>query len=166
MFPARPGASVDALVTFEDVLAGWIDAEARGDAAALDSLLDDDFRGDGPHGFVLTKHQWLDRHQTGDLANDTFAWEDTSVRIYDDTAVVMGVQTQTARYRGLEYSGRFLGTLVAVRRDGRWSIVNVQLSQVEDPSSRPGGSATRTTSESARWGMSCAGDRRDRRRWR
>jgi hypothetical protein len=142
MFRALDGARVGGLETFDDVLTGWIDAEARGDAAVLDALLDDDFRGDGPRGFVLTKQQWLDRYRTGDLVNDAFAWEDTSVRVHDDTAVAMGIQTQTANYRGLDRSGRFLGTLVAIRREGRWSIVNVQLSPATDPPGTRGISAT------------------------
>ncbi|HKA85191.1 MAG TPA: nuclear transport factor 2 family protein [Acidimicrobiales bacterium] len=142
MFPAADGATVGRLDTFDDVLAGWIDAEARGDATALDALLDDDFRGDGPRGYVLTKQQWLDRYRRGDLANDAFAWEDTRVRVHDDAAVAMGIQAQTARYRGLDCSGRFLGTLVAARRDGRWLIVNVQLSPPTDPPGAQGISAT------------------------
>jgi hypothetical protein len=142
MFRAHDGASVGGLETFDDVLSRWIDAEARGDAAVLDALLDDDFRGDGPRGFVLTKQEWLDRYRSGDLANDAFAWEDTRVRVHDDAAVAMGIQTQTARYQGMDCSGRFLGTLVAIRRDGRWSIVNVQLSPATDPPETRGISAT------------------------
>jgi len=142
MFPARDGASVGGLETFDDVLSGWIEAEARGDAAVLDDLLDDDFRGDGPRGFVLTKQAWLDRYRTGDLANDAFAWQETRVRVRDDAAVAMGIQTQTACYQGVDCSGRFLGTLVAIRRDGRWSIVNVQLSPATDPPGTQGISAT------------------------
>jgi Domain of unknown function (DUF4440) len=142
MFRGADGASVGHLETFDDVLAGWIDAEARGDATVLDALLDDDFRGDGPRGFVLTKQQWLDRYRTGDLANDAFAWEDTRVRVHDDAAVAMGIQAQKARYQGLDCSGRFLGTLVATRRHGRWLIVNVQLSPATDPPGTQGISAT------------------------
>jgi hypothetical protein len=140
----RPGgaATLDGLDTFDDMLAGWIDAEARGDAAALDAFLDDDFRGDGPHGFVLTKQQWLDRYRSGDLVNEAFTWEDTRVRVHDAAAVAMGVQAQTARYRGLDCSGRLLGTLVAVRRGGRWAIVNVQLSHLADHHGSHGASAT------------------------
>jgi hypothetical protein len=130
MFWRGAGATVDSLDNFDDVLARWIGAEARGDAVALDALLDGDFRGDGPRGFVLSKQQWLDRYRSGDLVNEVFAWQETKVRVYDDTAVVMGVLVQAARYQGADCTGRFQGTLVAVRRDGRWSIVNVQLSQL------------------------------------
>jgi Domain of unknown function (DUF4440) len=142
MFDAHGDASVGGLVTFDDVLSGWIEAEARGDATLLDALLDDDFRGDGPRGFVLTKQEWLDRYRSGDLANDSFTWEGTRVKVHEDAAVAMGIQVQTARYRGLDCSGRFLGTLVAIRRGDRWSIVNVQLSPAQDPSGTRGVSAT------------------------
>jgi hypothetical protein len=54
----------------------------------------------------------------------------------------MGIQAQTARYQGIDWSGRFLGTLVATRRNGRWSIVNVQLSPATDPPGTRGISAT------------------------
>jgi hypothetical protein len=126
------GASVGDLDRFDDILARWIDAEARGDATSLDALLDADFRGDGPHGFVLTKHEWLDRYRQGDLVNSAFEWEDIHVRAHGGTIFVRGVQTQKAHYRGQDWSGRFLATLVAVRQDGRWSIVNLQLSELED----------------------------------
>jgi Domain of unknown function (DUF4440) len=142
MFPGQARASVGGLDTFEDLLGRWIGAEAQGDAATLDVLLDDEFRGDGPTGFVLTKREWLDRHRSGDLAHDAFGWEDTQVRIHDTAAVAMGIQAQTARYRGRDCGGRFLATLVAVRRVDRWAIVNLQLSPLDDASGPPDSSAT------------------------
>jgi ketosteroid isomerase-like protein len=127
-----PGASVDGLVTFDDIFARWLDAEARGDAAALDALLDVDFRGDGPHGFVLTKHEWLDRYRQGDLVNHAFGWHDVHLRVHGDTVVVRGIQAHRGRHRGEDRAGRFRATLVAVRRGDRWSIVNLQLSDLAE----------------------------------
>lgn len=124
----RVGRDGRGLETFDDILDRWVDAEARGDAAALDVLLDADFRGDGPHGFVLTKQEWLDRYRTGELVNGGFEWRDARVRTQGNAVVVTGVQRQQASYRGQDWSGWFRATLVAVRTDGRWSIVNLQLS--------------------------------------
>jgi hypothetical protein len=118
------------------VLARWVDAEAHGDTDALRALLHDDFQGDGPRGFVLTKQEWLGRYTDGELVNQAFVWHDVKVRAYDDSAVVMGVQVQKASYRGNDCSGRYQGTLVAVRRDGHWSIVNLQLGQMTPPEAR------------------------------
>lgn len=137
MFPRRPAATLDSLDTFDDVLARWIDAEARGDSAALQVLLHADFQGDGPRGFVLTKAEWLDRYRSGNLVNHAFTWHDVVVRVYDDSAVAMGVQAQTATYQGDDCTGCSQGTLVALRRDGLWSIVNVQLGSLPDHPTEP-----------------------------
>jgi hypothetical protein len=128
----RPsGATVDVLDNFDDMFARWIDAEARSDAGALDVLLDVDFRGDSPRGYVLTKQEWLDRYRQGDFLTRSFAWQDTHVRSHADTVVVRGIQTQTASDRGEPWAGRFRATLVALRRDGRWRVVNLQLSELD-----------------------------------
>lgn len=134
MFRTARNASVGSLQDFGDILARWIAAEGRGDTRALDTLLDPAFQGDGPDGYVLTKDQWLDRHRNGGLVHVRFTWHDAQVRAYEDTAVVMGVQSQTASYQGRDLSGDFLATLVAVRREDRWTIVNVQLTRRNGPS--------------------------------
>jgi hypothetical protein len=115
--------------TLRGLLRAWSDAEARGDATALDALLAVDFRGDGPEGFVLDKDGWLDRHRQGDLTVDSFMWIAHDVRVIGQADVAIGVQSQIARYRGRDCSGAFACTLVAVRRDGRWRIVNMQLGE-------------------------------------
>jgi hypothetical protein len=120
------GASVETMDTFDDLLRQWSDAEAVGDVAALDVLLDADFRGDGPLGSVLSKEQWLRRYLSGDLTTEVFEWKTTEVRVTNDIAVGFGIQSQIARYRGEDWSGEFVCALVAVRSHGRWTIVNVQ----------------------------------------
>jgi hypothetical protein len=143
MSPEAPGASVDGVDTFDELLARWIEAEARGDAGALDALLHVDFHGDSPRGSVLAKPEWLDRYRRGDLVHRAFAWEATRVRAHADTVFVRGIQVQEARYRGEDCSGRFLATLMAVHQDHRWTIVNLQLSRLDDA-----GAAGRATSAS------------------
>jgi hypothetical protein len=115
--------------TIEDLLRAWPAAEARGDVAALDPLLDADFRGDGLLGFVLDKAGWLDRYRRGELTTDAFVWQPAGVWRLNQTAVAAGSLVQTARYCGQDVSGSYRCTLVAVRRDGRWTIVNLQLSR-------------------------------------
>jgi len=133
MFPTTRDASVDGLRDFRDILARWIDAEGRGDARALERLLDAAFHGDGPDGYVLTKDQWLERYRSGGLVNVRFGWHDAEVRVYYGTAVVLGVQSQTSSCQGRDLSGDFRATLVAVRRADRWTIVNLQLTRLSAP---------------------------------
>jgi hypothetical protein len=129
MFRTLVAASVAVMKTFEELLAAWSRAEARADAEALGLLLAVDFRGDGPLGFVLDREQWLDRYRRGELQAEAFAWSPTEVRVLNQAAIAIGLLSQVARYRGLDCSGVFVCTLVAVRVADRWAIVNVQLGQ-------------------------------------
>jgi hypothetical protein len=113
--------------SLEELLRAWCDAEAGGDAAALAALLAGDFRGDGPLGFVLDKDQWLDRHRRGGMTVAALTWTVEDVRVLNDTAVATGTRSQAASHRGQDRGGAVACTLVAVRREGRWRIVNVQL---------------------------------------
>ena len=116
--------------TFDHVLARWVAAEASADAAALDALLGEDFRGDCPRGYVLTKDEWLDRYRKHGLTHTRFAWEGTRVRVHEGTVVAMGILDQVAAEADSDWTGRYRATLVAVRAGGRWSIVNLQLSRL------------------------------------
>jgi ketosteroid isomerase-like protein len=106
----------------------WADAERQADAAALDTLLADDFVGIGPYGYVLTRQQWLDRYRSGDLKNAAFALDDVSVHAYGDMAIAVGIQTQETFFRGQESFGRFRVTQVAVQQATGWRIASLQLS--------------------------------------
>ena len=135
----RLGASLASVSDFDDLLQRWRTAETRGDAAALEALLDPDFRGDGPGGTVLDKAQWLAAHRAGELRRAALTFHPTAVDVGAETAVATGATAQLARYRGADWSGAFLCTVVAVCRGGRWAIVNVQLSDRLDDDRPPRG---------------------------
>ena len=50
------------------------------------------------------------------------------MRDYGEAAACVGIQAQRTTYQGHDASGRFRGTLVTVRRDGRWVIAGLHLS--------------------------------------
>ena len=121
---------------FAVALASWIVAERDRDLKVLAGLLDDEFCGDGPAGLVLDKQQWLDQRTGRAVSLSARSARDLrSVRIGHDTAVALGVQSELG---GEDRRGAVqLCTVVGVRRDGLWRIVNVQLSAVGRPSRRP-----------------------------
>jgi ketosteroid isomerase-like protein len=112
----------------------WCDAERRGDAATLAPLLADDFVAVGPLGFLLTKDQWLGRYRSGDLANESFDWDEGQVRVYGDAAIVIGTQTSKSTYKGQPAGGRFRVTQVALRRGHGWILAGLQLSGTPETS--------------------------------
>ncbi len=105
----------------------WVDAELAGDAAAMDTLLTDDFIGVGPVGFVLNRAQWLGRHESGSVRNHEFSVTDLHIRVYNDTALVSATETQRTTARGFENNGSFRLGIVAVLQE-TWKIAHIQFS--------------------------------------
>ncbi len=115
----------------------WVAAELSGDVGALSALLADDFVLVGPLGFVLDKEQYLGSRRSGDLKHDSLEWEDVQVRMYGDTAVAIGSQTQKSTYQGRDASGQFRATQITVRQGDRWAIVGLHLSPIAPQPAEP-----------------------------
>ena len=113
----------------------WTPAKLRGDAAFLERTLADDFVGIGPLGFMLTKQEWLARHQSGDLKYESFSLDEVKVRVYNDAAILIGRQAQNAAYRGNSIPGQFRITLVFVQQQGQWRLAGLHLSPIGQPPS-------------------------------
>ena len=112
----------------------WANAELRGDTTLLESLLADDYIGIGPLGFLLTKQEWLARHEAGDLKYESFNLDEVQVRVYNnDAAVLTGRQAQQATYRGNSIPGQFRITLVFIQHHGQWQLASLQLSSIGQP---------------------------------
>jgi ketosteroid isomerase-like protein len=112
----------------------WAEAEQRGDVPALETMSTDDFTLVGPAGFVLSREQWFAGYRSGALEIQSLSWDDVQVRAYGDAAVAIGIRTQEATYRGHPAGGRFRGTHLAARHDGRWLMAGVHLSPMAGPS--------------------------------
>src|SRR5438270_3498694 len=113
--------------------AAWATAELRGDTAFLEGTLADDFIGIGPLGFMLTKHEWLARHQSGDLKYDSLELDEIAVRVYNEAAVLTGRQVQNAAYRGNSVKAELRPTLVLVHRQRRCRLGVLQRSRIWPP---------------------------------
>lgn len=122
----------------------WIDAEQRGDAAFLARALADDFMAVGPLGFILTKQQWIGRHQAGDLKYRALSLDEVTVRAYGEAAILIGRQVQDAAFRGNPVGmGQLRTTVVLVRQQGAWRLAGVHMSAISQPpgAGRPPGQA-------------------------
>src|SRR5215467_14543047 len=97
----------------------WATAELQGDTAFLERLLAEDFIGVGPLGFLLTKQQWLARHQSGDMKYEVHTLDEVNVRPYCETAIVIGRLTQQATYQDHPINAQMRTTLVFVHQQGQ-----------------------------------------------
>src|SRR5215212_422656 len=77
----------------------WAAAELRGDTASLGRILAEDFVAVGPRGFMLSREQWLFRHDSGSLTYGAFEWDEVGTRVHGDAAVMIGRHTARAVYQ-------------------------------------------------------------------
>jgi len=112
----------------------WAAAELRGDTSFLGDTLADDFVGVGPRGFMLTKDQWLSRHEAGSLRYEAFGLDEVQVRLFGDAAITVCRQSARGVYEDengrFELDDQFRATLVFVKQEGRWELANLQLSPI------------------------------------
>ena len=108
----------------------WAAAELHADVAFLERTLADDFIGIGPLGFMLSRQEWLARHQSGDLKYTAFTVDEVKVRVYTGAALVTCRQSQQAAYRGAPIPGQFRASLTFVEQDGQWRLAGLQLSAI------------------------------------
>jgi uncharacterized protein (TIGR02246 family) len=130
--PAAPGGEAEkelrALVQQE------FDADVSYDAATFDRLLADDAIVTFEHGDVATKSDIVKLLSLGvreEHPSEIAVLEDLRVRAYGDAAVVTGRATVTGKAtRKIIKRVRF--TYVFARRQGRWQIVALQLTPIEE----------------------------------
>lgn len=108
----------------------WAAAERQGDAAFFERTLTDDFVGVGPLGFMLTKTDSVQRFTSGNLKYESFSWDDVKIRLYGDAALMIGRQTQKAKYQEQVLEGQFRTTLIWVQQQGRWLLAGFHISPI------------------------------------
>ncbi len=111
----------------------WATAELQRDTAFLERTLADDFVGVGPLGFLLTKQEWLARHQSGDMKYDVHTLDEVRVRAYPEAAIVIGRLTQQATYRGNPMNAQLRTTLVFVHQQGQWQLAGLHFCNIGQP---------------------------------
>lgn len=115
----------------------WAAAELNGDTTTLGRILEEDFVAVGPRGFVLSKEQWLSRHDSGNLTYQAFGWDEIDVRVHGSAAVMVGRETTEAVYEDgevrHEIQDQFRATLVFVEERGRWLLLGLHLSPIAGP---------------------------------
>ena len=111
----------------------WATAELQRDTAFLEKCLADDFVGVGPLGFLLSRQEWLARHQSGDMKYDVHTLDEVRVRAYNEVAIVIGRLTQEATYRGNPMNAQLRTTLVFIRQDGQWQLASLHFCNIGQP---------------------------------
>jgi ketosteroid isomerase-like protein len=112
-------------------------AQLRGDTAALDRLLADDYTFTNPFGEVMDKSQALSEHESGKLRFQSMDVNDVNIRVYGDAAVATGEVTLRGQRGGQDISGRYQATWTLVKDEARWLAVAAQSTRIAPAPGEP-----------------------------
>jgi len=114
----------------------WLDAYREGDADKMGRILADDFVGRWGDGSTQTKEEQLKAIRTGEEKHLSNHLDECNVRVYGDTAVVTGLQSEQSVLEGRDGSGTYSYTDVFVKRHGQWQVVASETKRVTGRSAR------------------------------
>ena len=102
------------------------EALVKGDAAALDRIYGGEFTYTSTGGEVLNKAQQIELIRSGGLDIESGASEGAEVRLYGETALVLGYFKAKGRFKGQAFDSTERYISVWVKRGGRWQLVAEQ----------------------------------------
>lgn len=100
------------------------------DGKTMAELFGDEFVYQTLHGVTHSKESYIKVITTGDVKINTFKRENSRVRFYGDTAVVMAHTHLNVSFKGEPRELSLFYTNVWVKRDGRWQLVARQSTQL------------------------------------
>jgi ketosteroid isomerase-like protein len=109
----------------------WTEAHLRGDVQTLESIMAFDYVKIQPDGSLSDKSTTLASYQPDRRNWDVAQGDEYDVRVYGDTALVIGRWSARGNNNGqpFDYAARFLS--VYVRREGRWQMVAEQSTEIK-----------------------------------
>ena len=116
--------------TLVNIEKAWNEALISNDLGAVSRIVADDWVGIDFKGVMTTKEETIAQLKSGLSRNEFVELGDMNVRVYGDTAVVTGTDTEKSVYQGENSSGRYAFTDVFVKIDGRWQAVASQSTRI------------------------------------
>lgn len=109
----------------------WTEAHLNGDVQTLEEIMAFDYVKIQPDGSLSDKQATLASYQPDQREWEVARGDEYDVRVYGDTAVVIGRWTARGINHGesFDYAARFLS--IYVRRDGRWQMVAEQSTDIK-----------------------------------
>jgi ketosteroid isomerase-like protein len=109
----------------------WTQAGLKKDAAAMDKIVADDWVAFSFDGKMETKAEAMADLKSGASTTQSVELGAMKVRVFGDTAVVTGSDTEKSTFKGKDSSGKYVWTDVFVKRQGHWQAAASQSTKVE-----------------------------------
>jgi uncharacterized protein (TIGR02246 family) len=105
-------------------------AAVKGDTAAFERLLADDYTSTNMNGLIRSKSEIIADLKSGAQKTESVNLENVKIRAYGDAAVLTADRTTKSTLRGQDNSGRQREIRVFVKRNGRWQAVAMQTTPI------------------------------------
>ena len=133
LFAQTPAVSrKDAEQELKQIENSWTDAQKSKNVEKLREILADDWVGLGWDGATSDKAHALAELKSASNSLDGIEMRTMTVRIFGNTAVVTGSDTEKSTEHGKDSSGKYLWTDVFVRQQGRWRAVASQSARLHE----------------------------------
>lgn len=126
--PAASSGSVTEEIT--KIEKDWVAAVKAKDAAKLSEILADSWVGLGWDGKITDRPTNLAELKTSGNSLESFEMGPLRVRVFGNTAVVTGSDTEKSTEGGKDTSGKYIWTDVFVKQNGKWRAVSSQITKV------------------------------------
>ena len=127
----KPAASANAASDeLKQIENDWVDASKTKNAEKLGDILADNWVELGWDGKRTDKAKALAEMKTPGNSLDTFEMGPMTVRVFGNTAVVTGSDTEKSMENGKDTSGKYVWTDVFVKQNGKWRAVASQSTKV------------------------------------
>jgi ketosteroid isomerase-like protein len=124
--PADKSDKVSVAQTLTQMERDWGQAQIKKDFATVEKILAPDWAGIDYDGQVVSRTQIFADMKTGSSTLQSEELSDMKVRVFGNTAVVTGKDTERSTDRGKDSSGKYVWTDVFVLRNGVWQVVASQ----------------------------------------
>jgi uncharacterized protein (TIGR02246 family) len=98
----------------------WPDVIVKRDTAAMLSMSTDDCTFVYSSGEVIPLKQVVADVKSGAMTVESMHIDDLKVRVYGDTAIVFGLETEKSKYKDEDSSGQYRFADTWLKRNGRW----------------------------------------------
>jgi ketosteroid isomerase-like protein len=108
----------------------WTQAGLKKDVSAFDKIVADDWVALDFQGKTVTKAQAIADMKSGSSSEQSVDLGEMKVRVFGNTAVVTGSDTEKSTYQGKDSSGKYVWMDVFVNRNGKWQAVASESTKV------------------------------------
>lgn len=108
----------------------WAVALQKNDQATIDRITAPDWMLTDPTGALITKAAADADMKAGNMKIESFKIDELKVKVFGDTAIVYGLETEKSTYKGNDSSGQYRFTDVFVKQGGAWKAVATHVSKV------------------------------------